>query len=240
MKKSILTIIVLLIGLLSASAQWSSAGNETNSAFFHNDEINTKKASAFLRIGGAASFNTLSGSYFKDQNNVSGKTTGIISLGQVGVYLGKNKDFYLGFGMELPFKGWKEEVEINGKTMTTTYNTMGYRFPLFAGYNFQFSPKNSLYVQTGINFDLDFAGYWGTIEYDGKKEDLKDVIKDDYFNIFNSSWAIQAGIVLYKFHLGLNYALPFTDIFNHKNVADDVTGKLGALSIYVGLSIDLK
>lgn len=239
MKKSILTLVVLLFGTLAASAQWSSAGNETSFASSSND-TNTKRVTAFWRVGGAVSFNTLSGSYFEDQNNVSGKTTGIISLGQVGVYLGKSRNFYLGFGMELPFKGWKEETEINGRTMTATYNTMGYRFPIFAGYNFQFSQKNSLYVQTGVNFDLDFAGYWGTIEYNGEKESLKDYLKDDYFDIFNSSWAIQAGVVLYKFHLGLNYALPFTDIFNHKNIADDVTGKLGALSIYVGLSFDLK
>ncbi|OUN74312.1 outer membrane beta-barrel protein [Barnesiella sp. An55] len=239
MKKSILTLIILFIGSLSASAQWSSAGNDTgNSTTSYGN--NNKPAGGFIRVGGAVSFNTLGGSYFEDQTNVSGKTTGIISLCQVGGYFGKNKNFYAGLGVELPFKGWKEEVEINGRTMTTTYNTMGYRIPIFIGYNYRFTPKVSLYVQTGINFDFDFAGYWGTIEYNGEKQDLKDTLPDEYFNIFNSSWAVQAGVVLHKIHLGLNYSLPYTDIFNHKHVADDINGRLGAVNLYIGLAFDLK
>ncbi len=239
MKKSILTLIVLFIGSLSASAQWSSAGNETGNNTISYNNNNNKRVAAFVRIGGAVSFNTLAGSYFENQTNVSGKTTGIISLFQMGGYFGKNKGFYAGVGAELPFKGWTEEAEINGKTMTTSYNSIGYRIQSFIGYDYQFTPKMSLYAQTGFNFDLDLS-YWGTIEYNGEKKDLKDTLPDDYFNIFNSSWTIQTGIVLHMFHLGLNYSLPYTDIFNHKTVADDVTGRLGALSIYVGLSFDIK
>lgn len=237
MKKSILTLIILFIGSLSASAQWSSAGNDTgNSTTSYN---NNKPVTGFVRVGGAVSFNTLGGSYFEDQTNVSGKTTGIISIFQMGSYIGKNKDFYIGLGAELPFKGWKEEVEINGRTMTTTYNSITYRIPVFVGYNYRFTPKMSMYVQTGFNFDLDLS-YWGTIEYNGEKQDLKDVLPDEYFTIFNSSWAIQAGVVFHKIHLGLNYSLPYTDIFNHKNVADDINGRVGAVSLYIGLAFDLK
>lgn len=238
MKKSILIITILLIGSLSASAQWSSAGNDTGNSPSHDNS--SKPAGGFIRVGGAISFNTLGGSYFENQSNVSGKTTGIISLCQAGAYFGKNKNFYAGLGMELPFKGWKEEVEINGRTITTSYNTMGYRIPVFIGYTYRFTPKISLYVQTGINFDFDFAGYWGTIEYNGEKKDLKDTLNDDYFNIFNSSWAVQAGIVLHKIHLGLNYTLPYTDIFNHKYVDDDINGNLGAVNLYIGLAFNLK
>ena len=159
MKKSILIIMILLIGSLSASAQWSSAGNDTGNSPSHDNS--SKPAGGFIRVGGAISFNTLGGSYFENQSNVSGKTTGIISLCQAGAYFGKNKNFYAGLGMELPFKGWKEEVEINGRTVTTSYNTMGYRIPVFIGYTYRFTPKNQSVCADWYQFRFRFRRVLG-------------------------------------------------------------------------------
>lgn len=235
MRKSILTLVVFLIGTLAVSAQWSSAGDGTG---YNNTSANTsKRVIGFYRVGGSLSFNTLSGNYF--DKNASGKVTGAINLARLGFFLGKNSPIYLGFGWDLPFKGWKEEVEINGRTFTTNYNGVGYRFPIFVGYQYPITQDFKVYGHTGPSFDVDF-GYWGSVEYDGEKEDISSEDLVDTFRVLNGSWMFSAGITYKKLYVGLEYALPFKDIFDYEYVDESIKGKIGTFNICLGLNFDIK
>lgn len=236
MRKSILTLVVLLIGTLAASAQWSSAGDGTGN---NNTSANTsKRVIGFYQVGGSVAFNTLSGNYF--DKNASGKVTGVINPARLGFFLDKNKRIYLGFSLDIPFKGWKEEVEINGRIFTTNYNTAGYRFPVFVGYRYPITQDFKVYGHTGPSLDLAFAGYWGSVEYDGEKEDISSEDLVDTFRLLNGSWTFNAGIIYKKLYVGFEYALPFKDIFDYEYVDESIKGKIGTFNICLGLNFDIK
>lgn len=238
MKKSIFVILISLFGAGPIAAQWSSAGEGTGISANKSSENTHKTHIGFYKFGGSLSLNTVSGNYFDEIGK--GKTTGLISLVQLGFFIDKSKHLYLGFGWDIPFKGWIEEMEVNSQKVSSSYTTIGYRFPLFVGYRFNITEKIKIYTQTGINLDLDFGGYWGSIKSGDKKEKIDSELLKDKFTIFNSSWSIGAGITFGKLYIGADYALPFTDIFNHEYVEDEITGKLGAFNINLGIIFDIK
>ena len=237
MKKFIFTILTFLFSVGPIIAQWSSAGEGTGIPSDKSSENTHKTLIGFYKFGGSLSLNTVSGNYFNEIGK--GKTTGLISLGQLGFFIDRSKHLYLGFGWDIPFKGWIEEMEVNSQKVSSSYTTMGYRFPLFVGYRFNITEKIKIYTQTGINLDLDFAGYWGSIKSGDKKEKIDSELLKDKFTIFNSSWSIGAGITFGKLYIGVDYALPFTDIFNHEYVEDEITGKLGAFNVNLGIIFDI-
>lgn len=239
MRKSIFIITTLLVaGILSASAQWSSSGNHMGIAGNTNVE---KRVIGFCNIGGSMSFTTLSGNYF--DSSKKGNTAGAINLARLGLFLGGKSNVYLGFGWDLPFKGWTEKVSINGEELSTSYTTIGYRFPIYAGYRLPITESFKLYAHTGITFDLDFVGYWGSITYNGETEKIDAETIEQFnkqFNIFNSSWMLSAGLMFKNVYLGVDYFLPFTDVFNHDHVSDKIKGKIGSFNISLGITFDIK
>lgn len=241
MRKLIFIITTLLFaGILSASAQWSSSGNDMSIAGSSNTNVE-KRTIGFYNIGGSVSFINLSGNYF--DSSKKGNTAGTINLARLGFFLGRKSNVYLGFGWDLPFKGWTERAEINGKVFSTSYTTVGYRFPVYAGYRLPITESFKLYAHTGITFDFDFAGYWGSMTYDGETEkiDTKEIEQfNKQFNVFNSSWMLSAGLMFKHVYLGIDYFLPFTDVFNHKHVAESVKGKIGSFNICIGITFDIK
>ena len=80
-----------------------------------------------------------------------------------------------------------------------------------------------------------------TYDRETEKIDTKEIEQfNKQFNVFNSSWMLSAGLMFKHVYLGIDYFLPFTDVFNHKHVAESVKGKIGSFNICIGITFDIK
>lgn len=207
--KKVLSILVCVVCVLTASAQYAS---DASGSFFSTERSDQPVT---FGIRGGVNFSKISESYegySASTKNYTGFNAG------VSVDIPMLQSLYLQSGLYYTVKGAKiEEIKCNPSYL---------EIPILASYRYNFSDAVQFQLNVGPYLAYGIGGKWKDTEND----DEEDFFGDD-FKRFDAGLAFGGGFTFSHIYLGINYDLGLTNILKD---GDDGSTKTRCLSINVG------